>query len=77
MGIDKNFLFEAFEKIVWRTGKIDNGDDNIIEESESFHFVTLKAVKLSDAQNLIKDLEKLIEKLNDAVARIYRYGNET
>lgn len=78
MGNDKNSLFEAFGKIVLKSCIIENEVANrTIIDSESFQFVTLEAVKLSDAQYLVKDLEKLVEKLDDAVAKIYRYGYET
>lgn len=78
MGSDKNFLFKAFEQVVMKPCRIDDDvDSKIVVDAESLQFVTLKTVKLSDAQCFMKDLENLVEKLDEAVARIYRYGSET
>jgi hypothetical protein len=78
MDSNRNFLFSAFEKIVMKPCQIDS-DSQVVVEAETlpYNFVTFNTVKLSDAHFFMKDLQRLVEKLDEAVARIYRYGHES
>lgn len=76
MASDKKCLFAAFAKVVMKPCQIVS-DSQIVVDSESLRFVSFQEVKLSEAQHFVKDLERTVEKLDEAVARIYRYGNET
>lgn len=77
MRSNKNFLFEAFDKIVMKPCHIVDNDSKVVVESESLKFITLNTVNLDDAPHFVKYLERLVEKLDEAVGKIYRYGCET
>jgi hypothetical protein len=70
----ENFLLSSFQKV---TKQIQLDGDEMLKVSNSFEFLTLKSVKISEAPIFAKDLEKLLDKLDDGIARMYRYDSET
>lgn len=69
----KNFVADSFIKV---TKQIETNDEKLLKGSNSFEFLSLRTVKFSEAETFTKDLEKLLMKLDDVIARMYHNGNE-
>lgn len=46
----------------------------LLRESNSLNFISLKSVSKNDAPKLVKDIESLVGRLDDALAALYREG---
>lgn len=71
-----NFIVNSFRKVTKQI-QLSSDDDEMLRVSNSFEFLTLKSVKIMDAETLSKDLEKLLDKLDDGIARLYRHDKQT
>lgn len=47
--------------------------NEILRESNSLSFITIKEVDKENVSKLVKDLEKFAVKLDDALSKIYRH----
>lgn len=71
---NENFIVNSFRKV---TKQIQLDRDEMLKVSNSFEFLTLKPVKITDANSFVEDLEKLLNKLDDGIAQLYRCDNQT
>lgn len=67
---DKN-IFGNLIKITQNNNAII--ENEILRESNSLSFITIKEVDKENVSEFVKDLEKFIVKLDDAVRNIYRH----
>jgi rRNA processing protein Krr1/Pno1 len=66
----ENKVFENLIKIT-ANGSETEGKE-ILNESESLEFIKIKKVDEENLPQLVKDLEKLIGKLDETLVKIYR-----
>lgn len=67
---DKN-IFGNLIKITQNNNAII--ENEILRESNSLSFITIKEVDKENVSEFVKDLEKFIVKLDDALRNIYRH----
>lgn len=70
--MEDNKVLASAIKITGRGVGLEAGE--LLRESKSLNFISLRSVNKVDAPKLVKDLESLVGKLNDAVAGLYREG---
>lgn len=70
--MEDNKVLASAIKITGSGGGLKAGE--LLRESKSLNFISLKSVNKDDAPKLVRDLESLIGKLDDAVAGLYREG---
>lgn len=67
---DKN-IFGNLIKITQNTNATNKNE--ILRESNSLSFITIKEVNKENFPELMKDLEKFVVKLDDALRNIYQH----
>lgn len=70
----ENKLFDNLIKIISSQSSMSLDDGEVLPESKSMTFITLKGVKMEEVPKLVEDLQCLVRMLNKAIVKFYRMG---